>query len=191
MTDRESELIARLMDGDMEAYDELMPNARPEDRKDFEEAIKKAKEIGGEQDPISRAWLLFILHIIGKYMGDFREYDRKANQELADAWDRCIANIVNKQDKDNMNLKELLEERERLCKINAQLRGYDELKDWKRYFESGWSTLARPIGEVIEDITPNITHSKIPDHIREIIVNALQSEIDKLEKEKYLCGPMK
>ena len=46
MTERENELIERLMQGDMEAYDELMPNARPEDRAMFENAMKKAKEYG-------------------------------------------------------------------------------------------------------------------------------------------------
>ena len=81
-----------------------------------------------------------------------------------------------------MNLQELLKERERLRDIISQLHEYDELIEWKGYFESGWTTLAHPIGEVIEDITPNITHSKIPSHIREIIVNALQAAIDKLEK---------
>lgn len=67
MTDRESELIERLMQGDMGAYDKLMPNARPEDRKNFEEVIKKAREIGGEQDPISRAWLIFVLYIFNRH----------------------------------------------------------------------------------------------------------------------------
>lgn len=84
-----------------------------------------------------------------------------------------------------MKLQELLKERERLRDIDAQLREYDEIKEWKGYFESGWSTLSHPIDDFADEYgcTPNITHSKIPSHIREIIVNALQSEIDKLEKE--------
>lgn len=82
-----------------------------------------------------------------------------------------------------MNLQELLKERVRLREINEMLRDYDDLKEWKDWFESPWSTLSHPIGEVKEDFTPNITHSKIPSHIREIIMNALQAEIDKLEKE--------
>lgn len=96
MTDKESKLIERLMQGDMEAFDELMPNARPEDRANFEDAIKKAREIGGEQDPISRAWIVFVLYIIGKNMGDFRKYDREANQKIADGWDKAMSDAIKK-----------------------------------------------------------------------------------------------
>lgn len=101
MTDKESKLIERLMQGDMEAYDELMSNARPEDRANFENAIKKAKELSGEQDPVSRAWIMFVLWLIGQNIDTYHTEAAKDNQRLADAWDRCIDNIVNKQDKTN------------------------------------------------------------------------------------------
>lgn len=78
MTDKESKLIERLLQGDMEAYDELMPNARPEDRANFEDAIKKAREIGGEQDPISRAWLIFVLYLIGRHC----DYPRSTSENV-------------------------------------------------------------------------------------------------------------
>lgn len=78
MTDKESKLIERLLQGDMEAYDELMPNARPEDRANFEDAIKKAREIGGEQDPVSRAWLIFVLYLIGRHC----DYPRPAPENV-------------------------------------------------------------------------------------------------------------
>ena len=100
MTDRESKLIERLMQGDMEAYDELMPNARPDDRAMFKDAMKKAKEYG-VQGPVSKAWLVFILCIIRRNIDTYHTESAKDNQRFADAWDRCIDNIVTKQDKNN------------------------------------------------------------------------------------------
>lgn len=99
MDDKSAELIERLMQGDMEAYDELMPNARPEDRANFENAMKKAKELSEEQDPVSKAWIMFVLWLIGQNIDTYHTEAAKDNQRLADAWDRCIDNIVNKQDK--------------------------------------------------------------------------------------------
>lgn len=63
MTDRESELIERLMQGDMEAYDELMPNARPEDRKNFEDAIK---EMPKGRSATSQLWLAWVSYLLSK-----------------------------------------------------------------------------------------------------------------------------
>ena len=63
MTDRESELIERLMQGDMEAYDELMPNARSEDREAFEKAIKRMPQ---DRSGASQLWMVWMLYLIGK-----------------------------------------------------------------------------------------------------------------------------
>ena len=81
----------------MEAYDELMPNARPEDRANFEDAMKKAKEIDGGLNPISRVWLVFILCIICQNIDTYHTESAKDNQRFADAWNKCIDNIVNKR----------------------------------------------------------------------------------------------
>ena len=61
MTDRESKLIERLMQGDMEAYDELMPNARPEDRANFENAMKDMPNVDN-----SKLWLAWVLHLMSR-----------------------------------------------------------------------------------------------------------------------------
>lgn len=54
------------MQGDMEAYDELMPNARPEDRANFENAIKK-KPDKGDASQLWVAWALYLFSItLGK-----------------------------------------------------------------------------------------------------------------------------
>lgn len=63
MTDKESELIERLMQGDMEAFDELMPNARPEDRDAFEKAIKRMPQ---DRSGASQLWLAWVLNLMSK-----------------------------------------------------------------------------------------------------------------------------
>lgn len=70
-----------------------------------------------------------------------------------------------------MKLQELLKERE-------MLRKYDELQEWKDYFLK--NIIVKEGGD-----EPRFTHTvvKLPDHIKEILVNALQAEIDKLEKD--------
>lgn len=59
MTDRESELIERAFAGDMEAFDKLLPNARPKDRANFENAIK------GDAD-VSQIWCAVVLWLLSK-----------------------------------------------------------------------------------------------------------------------------
>lgn len=79
-----------------------------------------------------------------------------------------------------MNLQELLKERERidkeLEKYDAEMKRRDELQHWWKVIKM--SNIApfpsNPLGGF--DIY-------IPDHIREVLLNALQAEIDKIEKE--------
>lgn len=78
-----------------------------------------------------------------------------------------------------MKLKDLLKGRDKL-------REYDELTEWKRYFEHGMTTLSHVVNpRIIDDDMPawNITHSKIPVNIKQIIINALDAEIKKMEEE--------
>lgn len=63
MTDRESELIERLMQGDMEAFDELCPNAKPEDRAMFEEAIKRMPQ---DKSGTAQLWIAWVLYPMSK-----------------------------------------------------------------------------------------------------------------------------
>ena len=50
----------------MDVYDELMPNARPEDRVNFENAIKK-KPDKGDASQLWVAWALYLFSItLGK-----------------------------------------------------------------------------------------------------------------------------
>lgn len=79
-----------------------------------------------------------------------------------------------------MNLQELLKERER---INKELEKYEtdmqKLKDlhrWQDVIEKSFDTPLPLTSLGGLDII-------IPDHIRDLFLNALQSEIDKLEKE--------
>lgn len=47
----------------MEAYDELMPNARPEDRETFARAMKAMPE---DRSGVCNLWLVWLLYLIGK-----------------------------------------------------------------------------------------------------------------------------
>lgn len=59
MTDRESKLMDRLMQGDMEAFDELFPDAKSEDRIKMECFIKMATKEDGKHLWLAIVWYLF------------------------------------------------------------------------------------------------------------------------------------
>ena len=69
-----------------------------------------------------------------------------------------------------MKLKDLLFNREKL-------RKYDELKEWKENFSN--------MIEVPITLVPrhNIVGLQLPDHIKKIIISALEAEIAKLDEE--------
>ena len=96
MTDRESKLIERLMHGDIGAYDELCPNAKPEHRKKVKTFLKSARQYDGT----ALLWLAWFMFLTGNSIEDIAEDIRmtaeKENREFADSWDRCIANIIEK-----------------------------------------------------------------------------------------------
>lgn len=81
-----------------------------------------------------------------------------------------------------MKLKDLIFNREKL-------RKYDELKEWKEYFtknriiiHTGGREYCRPHKkETIDGHT--IVFDELPDHIKQIIVDALEAEIKKLEEQ--------
>lgn len=80
-----------------------------------------------------------------------------------------------------MNLQELLKERERidneLEKYKAEMQMRHDLIEWKNRFGAACKLPHLP------DYGGQIAPIGLPDHIRVIIVNALQAAIDKLEKE--------
>lgn len=69
-----------------------------------------------------------------------------------------------------MKLKDLLANREKLAQ-------YDELKVWKENFSN--------MVEVPITVVPrhNIVGLQLPDHIKKIIISALEAEIAKLDEE--------
>ena len=80
-----------------------------------------------------------------------------------------------------MNLQELLKERKRideeLKKYNVEMQKRHELIEWKERFGAACQLPCLP------NFGRQIAPRELPDHIRKIIVNALQSKIDKIEKE--------
>lgn len=64
-------------------------------------------------------------------------------------------------------IKELLAGREKLAK-------YDELTEWKDFFKT--AIFAKPSENRLSSVL-------LPDYIKEIIVNALDAEIAKLDEE--------
>jgi len=67
-------------------------------------------------------------------------------------------------------IKELLAGREKLTK-------YDELTEWKRRFETA-------VDMRFAAVPPHLLVGlELPSHIKEIIVNALDAEIKKLDEE--------
>lgn len=80
-----------------------------------------------------------------------------------------------------MKLQELLKERERidkeLEKYEVEMQKRKELRDWKERFGAACELPCLP------NFSSQIAPIELPSHIREIIVNALQTEIDKNEKE--------
>lgn len=81
-----------------------------------------------------------------------------------------------------MKLQELLKERERidkeLEKYEAEMQRIKELKYWQENFIAMRSM---PLAYLVP--RQNFVAIDLPSHIRGIIVNALQAEIDKIEKE--------
>lgn len=78
-------------------------------------------------------------------------------------------------------LKELLKERERidkeLEKYSAEMQKRKELNEWKERF------VKSPSVPISMFCFQDFVMMSIPPYIHEIIVNALQTEIDKLEEE--------
>lgn len=72
-----------------------------------------------------------------------------------------------------MKIKDLIANRDNLSK-------YDELKEWKELFSADVVMLHFPYGALNNKclFMPTIT-----DNIKQIIINALQTEIDKLDEE--------
>lgn len=62
-----------------------------------------------------------------------------------------------------MKLKDLLKGR-------GKLRKYDELKEWREYANRGLFVYGLEI-------------KKLPDHIKQIIIDAIDAEIKKMEEE--------
>lgn len=79
-----------------------------------------------------------------------------------------------------MNLQELLKERERidkeLEKYNEEVKKLKDLHRWQDVIEKSFDVPLPLTSFGGLDIV-------IPDHIRDLFLNALQSEIDKLEKQ--------
>lgn len=69
-----------------------------------------------------------------------------------------------------MKIKDLLANREKLAQ-------YDELKEWKEYFDN--NIIVKEGGSSFYLYSVN----KLPDHIKKIIVEALEAEIQKLDEE--------
>lgn len=76
-----------------------------------------------------------------------------------------------------MKIKDLLTNREKLQK-------YDELKEWKGAFgnENAKLQIKSDSNDAMKDLTW-MMGIKLPDHIKQIIVNALEAEIAKLDEE--------
>jgi len=70
-------------------------------------------------------------------------------------------------------IKELLAGREKLAK-------YDELTEWKEYFVKN-KIVAE--GGIVDGKRYDYVVNELPSHIKEIIVNALDAEIAKLDEE--------
>lgn len=81
MIDISPELIDRLLKGDMTAYDELFPNAKPEDRARTECFIKMAT-----QDDGKHLWLAIVTYLFAPHFFDgddgCRCYDRRCPNRL-------------------------------------------------------------------------------------------------------------
>jgi len=76
-----------------------------------------------------------------------------------------------------VKIKELLANREKLAK-------YDELTEWKNVFEKTNLQLVEHIHHTeAAMISCGVREFEIPSHIKEIIVNALDDDIKKLEEE--------
>lgn len=72
-----------------------------------------------------------------------------------------------------MKIKDLICSREKL-------RKYDELKEWKEYFSKDELFLNSACALFGKDEKLAVF---IPDHIKQIIVSALDTEINKLDEE--------
>lgn len=78
-----------------------------------------------------------------------------------------------------MNLQELLKERERidkeLEKYEAEMQKLKDLHRWRNVIEKSFDVPLPLTSFGGLDIV-------VPDHIRDLFLNALQAEIDKIEK---------
>jgi len=88
---------------------------------------------------------------------------------------------TNKTIKIMAKIKELLAGREKLAK-------YDELTEWKEKFESFGKSSVKMTETYLHCDDAGITFgdvvvTELPSHIKEIIVNALDAEIKKLDEE--------
>lgn len=70
-------------------------------------------------------------------------------------------------------IKELKADREKLAK-------YDELTEWKEYFNK--NRIVKD-GGVVAEQSYRYCLQELPDHIKQIIVSALDAEIEKLDEE--------
>ncbi len=76
-----------------------------------------------------------------------------------------------------MKLKDLLKGRDKLCK-------YDELKKWKGYFYSDTICVTNMPLSIERVGYVATTHlSLIPANVKQIILNALDAEMKKMEEE--------
>lgn len=80
-----------------------------------------------------------------------------------------------------MKLKDLIFNREKL-------RKYDELKEWREYFDDNKIIIdarGRKYSRPCSNETINgfeVVIDRLPDHIKQIIVSALDTEINKLDE---------
>jgi len=73
-------------------------------------------------------------------------------------------------------IKELIANREKLAK-------YDELNEWKKQFELNYVFTMQNDKRVADNYISALMPNILPSHIRQIIVNALDAEIAKLDEE--------
>lgn len=72
-----------------------------------------------------------------------------------------------------MKLKDIL-------KVRDRLRKYDELREWEEYFGNDELYLSSACALFGKDENLAVL---IPDHIKQIILDALDAEIKKMEEE--------
>jgi len=83
---------------------------------------------------------------------------------------------INKTMRIMTKIKELLAGREKLAK-------YDELTEWKEKFERDYVLIPQNDNKVVGNNIFTLLPKPLPSHIKEIIVNALDAEIARLDEE--------